>query len=499
MADRDGGSNLLDAIAHPTVVNPLEAYGQAARVASGIWANREMQAKQLAGQAQQGAIDPDGVYQPNRAGQLLSQAGPGAALAAGQTLESSQRLSDQQLAQAKAKLGWVSAASGAALETGDYSDAAMMRIFQTGMANGMLTLPEVQKQMALIPPDAAGRERYLREHQMTAAQVTTQLERTHGTRPQINTGPTTEFPVVPPPQRSGAPGPSVGMGMSPEASGAVVVIGKDANGLEIKGTAQQAKNIAEGRGLNDNGPAGASPLGTGRLPPAMYNPNKPAAAPATSPAAPPGVTPLPGGGFTTGQTPADKTAQEASASAGTAAFQKISEQGVAAKSRGAVLDNMLADTTQFTSGPLAAQIAKARAYAQRLGLSVNTEGLSAVESFQKLAAQLNTSQGSDARLAVSEASNPHADLSPAGIDLMIRQLRGNEDYNLARAKLGEAHPDQKDSRGFEANTAVNLDPRVFQYERMKPEQRATYFKALPDKDAFIKAHDWAAGKKLFGG
>jgi hypothetical protein len=84
--------NLLDAIAHPAQVNPLAAYSSAAQAANQMWAVRQWQAKQAAGQAQQSGIDDNGQYQPNAANTALKNAGPGAALAAGQTLESSQRL-----------------------------------------------------------------------------------------------------------------------------------------------------------------------------------------------------------------------------------------------------------------------------------------------------------------------------------------------------------------------------------------------------------------------
>jgi hypothetical protein len=45
----------------------------------------------------------------------------------------------------------------------------------------------------------------------------------------------------------------------------------------------------------------------------------------------------------------------------------------------------------------------------------------------------------------------------------------------------------------------NLDPRTFQYDRMTPAQKTTYFNNLPDKAGFIRAHDWAAAHGLLGG
>jgi hypothetical protein len=105
-----GTSNFLDTIAHPTVVNPAAAYQQGAQAANALWQARDWQAKQAAGQAQQSGIDASGQYQPNAAMTALKNAGPGAALAAGQTLESSQRLGTAQTAQGIAVNGLIASA-----------------------------------------------------------------------------------------------------------------------------------------------------------------------------------------------------------------------------------------------------------------------------------------------------------------------------------------------------------------------------------------------------
>ena len=264
------------------------------------------------------------------------------------------------------------------------------------------------------------------------------------------------------------------------------------------------------------GPAGQpSPLGTGRLPAALRNPNGPASAapPASAPASapPPGMSTDPGaarppstipvpvaaasnGEVTTGLGPAQTAAQTATGAQSADAFKDIANQAVAAQGRGAVLDNMLGDTTQFTSGPENDRILKLRQVAGRLGIPVNTDATTAQESFNKLAAQLANQQGggTDARLSVSQAGNPHADLSPGGLDQMLRQLRGNEDYLGARAKLAAAYPNPADRSGFEANQGAQLDPRTFQYDRLTPEQKAKYFATVQDKAAFVRAHEAAA-------
>ena len=202
--------------------------------------------------------------------------------------------------------------------------------------------------------------------------------------------------------------------------------------------------------------------------------------------------------FGTGPSAADIEAQKRQVEQGSTGFQAISDQAVASRPRSAILGNMLGDTTQFTTGPLASRIETVRAVANRFGIPVSTEGLSAAESFNKLAAQLANAQGanSDARLNVNVAANPHQELSPAGVDLMLRQLQGNEDYLQARGKLAAAYGDQTDIKKFESDVGSKVDPRAFQFARMTPAQRQTYDKGLSatDRAAVRSSYNWLSSQ-----
>ena len=659
-------SGLLDSLAKPAQVNYLDVVDKASKAALYINEARKTQAQQLAGEAQLNAIDQNGVYQPNVAGQNLAAAGPGAALAAGATLESSQRLSDQQLAQAKAKTDWVNSAAGAALQSGDFSDSAMLKLFQNGVANGMLTMPEVQKQMALLPPDAAGRAQWLQEHQMTHATVQQQLDQTHGvtttqTGPGGMTVPITTVPasqgrpasvtqgvggaqqgqtqedlhtlvnvpypkflpdgVTPHPMygqtfpmqkgdlqpllttnppgqqgaQSGATPTSVFKALvGTEGSGPDAVSPKGATGSAqiMEGTFNQYKLPGEKYGNEDDrvaaarravddlwrkypndparvavgyfsgpdnvappgsptpwiadksdgttstsgyvrnftsklgvgtkvaGPgAGPTPAAAGGVPygppvngqPPPGSPTRgatatptPAAVPAPSatPTGAPAAPPAPA--FGTAPSAADIELQKKQALQGAQGFQDISDQAVQSRNRSAILGNMLADTTSFTTGPLASRIEALRAIGNRLGMSVDTEGLTAQQSFNKLAAQLANAAGagSDARLSVNVAANPHQELSPGAVDLMLRQLQGNEDYVQTRARLAAIYPNKKDVSAFENEKGLRMDPRAFQYARMTPgEQRQTY-KAQLEKSGDLgtvqRSYNWLHNQGLVG-
>lgn len=251
------------------------------------------------------------------------------------------------------------------------------------------------------------------------------------------------------------------------------------------------------------GPAGQVP-GNGRYPdnPALLNPNR------TTPRIGGAGSALgPDGTYVPGQGPAAQANQQARGASANASFQAVTDQGVQARSQDAILANMQADAEQFSPGAGADKIKMFQNAVTRIApglgaaFGVKPEALAAHESFDKLAAQIATAQGagSDARLAVNQAGNPHSSLSPAGVDTILRQLRGNADYLKVRAKLAAAHPDQSDYRGFETGIGAKLDPRVFQYERLTGPQRSAYVKSLRDAQAFIAAHKFAEQNGLIGG
>jgi hypothetical protein len=214
------GNALADAFTNankPTVPiqSPFEVMGQAGDVMAKINANRLFQAQQAAGAAQQNAIGPDGTYSPDRFRQNLLAAGPVAAPAAQSSLAANQALSSDQLNQARDKMGWIAKASQDALTKNDFSDAAMLKSLTQGSADGVLTMPEITKQLQTMPPDAAGRKAWLEQHQAQALSSQQHLDLHYGTRQPVNTGAGTTFPVVPPPSAGGS-GPFVPNAPTPQ-------------------------------------------------------------------------------------------------------------------------------------------------------------------------------------------------------------------------------------------------------------------------------------------
>lgn len=233
-----------------------------------------------------------------------------------------------------------------------------------------------------------------------------------------------------------------------------------------------------------------SPLGNGRIPTSILGPNS----------QPPAAAAGPG--------PAQEAQLRTKGDTSEQAFQGIASEGVAARGQNSILGTMLADTSNFSPGPAKINDLKAtmQRYAPGLASAFNIDpnSVAANESFDKLANQIANAQGagSDARLGVIQHANPSSQLSPAGVDGIIRQLQGNADYLQARAKLAATYPDQTDRAGFEAKVGSNLDPRAFQFARMTPQQRSDYYGSLKsdtDKSALKSSYNWAVQQGLIGG
>lgn len=515
--------SIFDQANRPSVAlrDPNEIMGGALDVQNKLQSIRANIAQQAVGEAAQQATGPDGAFSPNKFNSIIAK-DPRAALAAQSAQVNLESLATSQQARALKTNDFLNATLPGLLQLPDdqLHDAAAGAM-DRAVTLGLVPQTQASQSLAKLSTDPAALRRQLNAMQLAAMPPGAQRDQLYGAATTRDDGQSIQSGVVLPASQGGGFVPSSATPVYPSRSSLAsrVQVGTNPDGSAVYGP---AANVTP-PGLA--GPAGSpSPLGTGRLPAALRNPagsagppGSGAALPAgpTSAAAAPAGTPPPAaapsvpnnGEVTTGLGPAQTAARTATGNASAAAFQSIAEEGVAAKTQDATLANMLADTSRFATGPGQDRIKAFQAGLQRFAPSiasafgVKPEQIAANESFDKLAAQIANAQGagSDARLAVNQAGNPSSHLTPAGVDMILRQLRGNADYKTARANLAAAYPDKADREGFEAKVGGNLDPRVFQYARMTPEQRGTYLRSLPDKAQFKKAYGWAETNQLLGG
>jgi hypothetical protein len=162
-----GSNALLDAIAHPPQVDVAGAYGNANRLAAGIWANREMQAKQAAGNVFLRSLNPDGTPNQPALNQGLA-ADPTTALAAQDASQKGQTLSADQYTQQMKRLTYGAAGFGQILvdNGGQAPYAAVKQYYDRAVTDGHITADDEAKVMAGFGPDpsanaSVGRQRMM--------------------------------------------------------------------------------------------------------------------------------------------------------------------------------------------------------------------------------------------------------------------------------------------------------------------------------------------------
>ena len=530
-AGEQSRGNLLNALAHPNVVNPAAAILQGTQAANAVWSNREAQAQNAWGLALQAATDPDtGVVDYRHAAALASQ-DPHAAMGMMKNLATSSAIQGQQLEQAGQHFGLV--ASQAPTLMRDPSDANVNSIVQNFKDAGYPDSMTANLQQRLLAMSPQQRQTFAYQQAVGSLNSLDRLNRFTGTQQTY---------MLP-------QGPVTATTAAPEAGGNVNVTGFTPSGL---GPADLNKTVdlpdmnrmlpngqpnpdylrtksyrygdwltqfggqlqpgAKG-GVSGTTPPAPSPaagnqdLGTGRysnVPPALRNAPPPAGdggggqqpasttpSPSPAPAAPAAGPPS----VTTGPSPSE--AELAKGAGGQ--FKAETDADVGAQSQIATLDNLRTDLAQFTPGPGISlqkhlgQIVSSWAPGTAKAMGI-TDPTAATENFDKAINQILQQQGagSDARLAVNIAATPSSSMTPQGIDLILRQLQGNADYLRARASLANQYPSKSDYSGFQ-DAIKNLDPRVFQYDRMDPEQKHTWYMALsgPQKRTFQKAYGFA--------
>lgn len=503
-------SGVLNAIANPPQVNPLAAMNSAAEAVRSRYGVQQMSAALAAGRAYQAATDPNtGNVDTLQANKILA-ADPAGTLAmqttatSGQTLQQAQQTRDLQAQQA-VNVGIASVLS-----------LPMERQTRDTYTQLLNSLPVTQQDKAAAVQDmpqsddpAAWRQygmRHLFGNLSGPDQATRVLPQGGSATMPQGVVPYTQSPAVGAYAGGGIqaqPG-GVAAGTSPEFRQMPVPGPVDANNRPTVITREQSINLATGGGVPGGGGQVQTPAG---LPPSLRNPARAGDAPGAAPPAVPGVQRGSGGvGYVSGPSPQQASANEATGKANADYFQGVANQGTQAQQQGAVLSTMLSEAARFPTGPVRYNDGKAfiQKYAAPLAAAVGIkpEIIATGESIDKMAAGIADAQaaGSDARLAVIQKANPSSANTPEGLSLILRQLQGNADYLGVRAQMAREWGDKSDRDGFEKQGAGQLNPQVFQYNRLTPEQKTPFFDNLTKKDKaqFKSDYLWAQSRGWVG-
>jgi hypothetical protein len=490
--------SLLDKIAGgavPPQFDYLSALGRAQQVGAGAWGLREAQAKQLAGEAYQGAIDSEGNFDPAKFQRNLVAAGPDASLAVGAGVESATRvggaLQDQGMRGNAALVGALTGALKA--PPGQLHDAVAA---QTAMLINQGVLPQSRalRALSMLPNDEGQLRARLEQMRVALLPPDMQQGQVYGT-PQTITGPggVAQSAVTRP--------ASEGYGVTtPPQPGAQLGIGPDVAGQPIKYIDGSGKEVQTtlGEYMTQRGlghlvtPQGGQP--TGGLPGPQSNPS-PANPPRLNPAAQPGPA-RPQLTTTSGPAPGDVPTQEASARAYTDDLAASGTYNDRVFPLAQAWSLMKDPGVQTGPGTQWFNNVKAFLQARATTFGVNPQEVGAVDKYQELQKYMTQyvnkmGSGSDARLASALSGNPNTHISTLANKDVLSAMIALERYRQAAMLDFRAQglPPAKWS-SFLSDWQTSHDPRAFVVDMlddakrtkvlqgMSPSERAAFGRSL---------------------
>lgn len=286
---------VLDSIAHPTILNPVADIGAAAQTANSMYDVRQKMANQAIGQILQQNTDANGNVDYAGAQRAAAAGGPIVAAGMANMLKDTSMLRSQQIQNAAANMHLIGSSALSAIN--DQSDKNINAIMD-GLAARGLPQDQVDRERArwLGMTNPADRKQEALRLAYTNLDGLVGLNRQTGTREAVQTGGSTEFPVIPSPEQGGnvsvqaTPSPETRFQLQPS------YIPLDANGQPT--TPDKAQRWI---------PLSVPRPGQGNLPPQGPAPitRQPPAPGSTAPPPPPkGTNVIPGGypqpGSTTG-------------------------------------------------------------------------------------------------------------------------------------------------------------------------------------------------------
>lgn len=486
--------------AHVEPANPLATLGNYVGIVNAANQNRlfnqQYQANIAAGQAAKGAIDPaTGMLDPAKYGNALAS-GP-ASYMLPQFMQQNQQMqagqlgiNQQQLELAQKKNSALTNALAPLMATvkngGQVSQKDVMGAVGTLAASGFYTPQALAARLTdpndPLPSDPSQLSSWVAKHYVQGLDTQAQIQALMGTPQGINLGGQTAIVSASP------LGGVQNLGVMPNTLPPTTQrFNPQTRQMEfVGGTNPLAPAVPDQS--QPTTPQDQPQIGNGRYPGLVGGGSAPAGG---IPAAPPLGAP------------------EAAAVTGTeSAKQGINLQQAADQvplMKG-TLDNLDAALNQFTSGPGQDWKRVAKTFVNANfpeGLGFDPKSISSQEEFNKQAAQLAQQQfqalggtGTDAKLDSAMHTSPNEALSKMGNKNIIALLKGNADAISAK---NEAWQGWQQAHGPESygqfSTAFNkvYDPRVFQFQYMKPDQRKEVLDSMSkgERNKFMQSTQFA--------
>ena len=161
--------------------------------------------------------------------------------------------------------------------------------------------------------------------------------------------------------------------------------------------------------------------------------------------------------------------------------QETIEGGVAAQQQQAILSRLKDDAPQFTQGPFAGHVQAVNTYLRAM-FGTQVPQVASYEDFIKNAGALTRAavRETSSRAAVQEfklidATLPSPDMSPQGLNQVVNEYQGLNDYKIAKVQAQQAweqqHGGTGNVQGFETDFQAKVSPYAFVFNRMDPDEQ----------------------------
>lgn len=435
----------------PQASNPLEMLSGAVGIANALQQNRlvgqEMAARQAVGQAAQGAIGPDGAFDPDKFSASVAS-DPNAAFEATNAATFAQQQRQAQLLTAQTRLNVFNGTIAGLLAKPGVTSKDVTSAAGDLVKGGIMDAKMVAGQLASMPTDPAQLTPWLKQHLLRGMDAQSQVEALIGTPHPVNTGAETQF--VRTPAMGETPEPLQNT-MSPGEAATPVQGPVDASGAPTVVTKSQFAGIG--------------------------GPVKVALSPAETAAQ-----------TTSGTGVAQDALAFESAARGTADMR-------------AALANLSGDLKSLSTGPGSKNRNSIMAAINSfMGTGFNAEKIAEQEGFDKLATQVMARQremlglgSTNAQVDIMSHASPGSQLSKLGNQNMIALIKGNNDALTAENSAWERYKAAgHGAETFHQFTTIfnkHVDPLVFQMQYMTDAQKKSLVGAMSaqEKDQLAKS------------
>lgn len=481
--------------------NPLQMALQAAQFraynANGMAAQQQLTANQATSRAYQQSVDPTtGQLDTNKLSSALA-ADPDAAynyasvMKGVQDMKQSQQtydrgqigLNNDQIDNAKKAYTYTAQRFGTLDPNDPQFSAKLLGVAADTVKYGHVDPQVVISSLSNVPQDPAGRAAWLQRSIASAKDAAGQLDSIAPKPTQVDNGATKQYVDTNPISNPGIVGTTIQNQLSPESATSPVSVMGPNNTPGVVPRGEMWNGGVSGAGTPQINipplPTGSNPQGAGQ------------AAPMPGQAAPAQSAPAGPAHFVATGTPMGVAdSNQGNVSTVNNHWTALNNDTNNAQTNIGIAQNIKAYADQALTGKQGDKLAAANGILSIFGQGGQTDLQTATDLLQKNMARLSLTSrqgagGTDAAGALATAANPHGTMTAEAIKDAADQVIGAQRMALSQQQLLQPFKLNNDVAGYQATLSKfnqAADPRVWQFQSMTPEQRASFKAGMSPAD-----------------